>query len=446
MRPHLNLDDLELLHHFTWSTSLTLYDSPEIKRLWQVTTPCIAVRHPFLMHGILAMAAMHLHRLKPELGESYLIKAARHQSLSLAAFRQELGDIHENNYKALFLFAGLLVHYSFASPKTPGSLGVTDKGLQPSEWVHLLRGGHATMKDVWKWLPTSDVYVMVAMPLKLTLSADLKIDTEAEESLSNLARLCPFPNTPSVPYFVDDYTPAFEPTTTVSTLTSTTQTPPNGISVGQRRKLQVDPGWPVFEPEPYGDAVAEIYCKFYRTKHGFSEAEVYAHTVADLRVCYRVVEYLSQSRLCMVAAVFCWPVMVPPTYFDLLTRGTPQSLIILAHYVVLLHYIDDFWWMEGWTKQMLDTIEGLLDESWRPWIEWPLKVVRGAAAARARQGGSNNNPPSRQPADSCSTPLSSTSASSCSFSSASASASLSASASVSVSPGSGSALPTPSSS
>ena len=48
------------MHHFTSSTCFQLADSTKEAGLWQITIPKMAFHHPFLLHGLLALAALHL--------------------------------------------------------------------------------------------------------------------------------------------------------------------------------------------------------------------------------------------------------------------------------------------------------------------------------------------------------------------------------------------------
>lgn len=54
------LSDLELMHFYTASTSLTLSNAPSRRNVWQSVVPQIAFSHDFLLHGLLAFAALHL--------------------------------------------------------------------------------------------------------------------------------------------------------------------------------------------------------------------------------------------------------------------------------------------------------------------------------------------------------------------------------------------------
>ncbi|CAI7595894.1 unnamed protein product [Penicillium glandicola] len=116
----LNLQDLELMIQWCNSTFHTLSRSERTDPIWRKYVPEEALSHPFLMHGILALSALHLARTGPDTRRaSYLNRAVAHQNQALALFRELLGDVKESNAKAMFAFAGIVVIYTFAFPHTP---------------------------------------------------------------------------------------------------------------------------------------------------------------------------------------------------------------------------------------------------------------------------------------------------------------------------------------
>ncbi|CAG7917328.1 unnamed protein product [Penicillium olsonii] len=120
--PSLNVHDLELMMQWCNSTFHTLSRNQHTDPIWRNLVPEEALSHPFLMHGILALSALHLARTGPEPSRraSYLNRAVAHQNQALALFRGLLGDINEENAKAIFAFAGIVVIYTFGFPNTPG--------------------------------------------------------------------------------------------------------------------------------------------------------------------------------------------------------------------------------------------------------------------------------------------------------------------------------------
>ncbi|KAF9871733.1 hypothetical protein CkaCkLH20_10667 [Colletotrichum karsti] len=125
------LTDMQLVHHFTSNTAHTLSENPDFVHLWTTTVPEIAFAHDFLLHGILAVSAIHLSYLNPEKREEYTTISTRHQNIALSKFSPGLNDIGENNADAYVLHAiciFLLNTYSIAHPHGP----ITSKDVAQS--------------------------------------------------------------------------------------------------------------------------------------------------------------------------------------------------------------------------------------------------------------------------------------------------------------------------
>lgn len=103
------------------STFQTLSRNHRTDPIWRNIVPGEALSHPFLMHGILALSSLHLARTGPDPSRRtpYLNRAVAHQNQALALFRELLGDVSEDNAKAMFAFAGIVVIYTFGFPNTP---------------------------------------------------------------------------------------------------------------------------------------------------------------------------------------------------------------------------------------------------------------------------------------------------------------------------------------
>ncbi|KAL5334850.1 hypothetical protein BJX70DRAFT_343943 [Aspergillus crustosus] len=125
--PPLNICDLELMLQWVNETHCVFTRSQQTEAIWRTHVPEEALSHPFLMHGILALSALHISctripRASTENGQSgkdYLQIAISHQDLALALFREQLGDINIFNGKAMFAFASITVLYAFGFPRTP---------------------------------------------------------------------------------------------------------------------------------------------------------------------------------------------------------------------------------------------------------------------------------------------------------------------------------------
>ena len=81
------------------------------------------------------------------------------------------------------------------------------------------------------------------------------------------------------------------------------------------------------------------------------------------------------SYECEVSIAFLWPVMIPQDFVTRLNGRQPETLIILAHYCVILHHLDHYWWMHGWARHIINNIHRELDDQWHYWIQWPTSVI-----------------------------------------------------------------------
>ncbi|KAH8831777.1 hypothetical protein DL96DRAFT_1812574 [Flagelloscypha sp. PMI_526] len=91
----LSHSDLELLHHFTTTTAVSLLDvygieSPPVLDIYQRHGPRLALAHPFLMHSLLALSALHLHWLirrgQPLTTSSYYVLSCYHRKHAVQTY------------------------------------------------------------------------------------------------------------------------------------------------------------------------------------------------------------------------------------------------------------------------------------------------------------------------------------------------------------------------
>lgn len=95
--------DVELMHHYTASAYKTLVSSPEVQDALQHDLPKEGLRHPFLMHQLLAFAGFHLAYTQPERRHIYLKQASQHQNFTIHGMRKTLaGSISSENCHATY--------------------------------------------------------------------------------------------------------------------------------------------------------------------------------------------------------------------------------------------------------------------------------------------------------------------------------------------------------
>ncbi|MCJ1274391.1 hypothetical protein MMC21_002187 [Puttea exsequens] len=107
---------------------------------------------------------------------------------------------------------------------------------------------------------------------------------------------------------------------------------------------------------------------------GEEPMKAYKSTVSVLRTCFIRMNNRPPYE-CEVSIAFLWPVLVPSEFMKLLNSRRPIALVILAHYCVILHHLDDYWWTRGWAMHIIRNIHRELEDEWRCWIQWPSSVI-----------------------------------------------------------------------
>ena len=82
-----------------------------------------------------------------------------------------------------------------------------------------------------------------------------------------------------------------------------------------------------------------------------------------------------------VAAAFRWPGTMTDEFLQFLVEQRPRALVLLAHHCVMLELLEDqYWWIKGRGADEIRRIEGVLEEKWKHWLDWPLarcKISKG---------------------------------------------------------------------
>ena len=74
----------------------------------------IAFKNVYLLQALLAIAALHLSRLEPDLRADYRLQAEKHQNAALSQFMVAVSDIDESNFQPVLAFSHILFSYSWA--------------------------------------------------------------------------------------------------------------------------------------------------------------------------------------------------------------------------------------------------------------------------------------------------------------------------------------------
>ena len=148
----LNMAHLELLHHFIALTSEALAVETVSRQAWTLTIPQIALSHDFLMHSILAVAALHIAHLQPEQRRSYWERAVMHQDRALELQQEAMANANRDNADALFSFSLLVIYFAFASSKASGSQESDEPLASATQCIRTIRGIRFVLPPILQWV------------------------------------------------------------------------------------------------------------------------------------------------------------------------------------------------------------------------------------------------------------------------------------------------------
>jgi Fungal specific transcription factor domain len=285
----------------------------ERQRIWQFIVPQIAFSHDFLLHFILAFAALHLSRLQPERKELLRDSSAKHYNTASSSFRHAILNITRENSGACFACSTFVLTYSWASSDNTGNLFFVDTSVDKigkestAEWVRLLRGVHSFLDGYWHWVKEGPLGPLLDM-------GKFEEPSPTEETL--------------------EYTEKFN-------------------SLKQ-----------LWDPErPSKTSTAHF------TDH---DVEDFEKTLELLKSTYGVIVHDS-GTVDTVGVIHAWPIRVPESFIQMVNQQRPEALILLAHYCLLLNKVDHLWWIQGMSRHLLQTIHKALGQEWESWIVWPLQ-------------------------------------------------------------------------
>ena len=154
--------DLELMHHFCTVTADTLAMREDMRYTWRVIVPTEGYANEFVMHGILAIAAIHRASLFPSRRSIYLECSDYHQNCGLQTFRTLLSaPMKRENWQGIFSFASMLVIWVFAMPVRSADCRLPNPIANVIELFSVIRGIQAILEPFKHPLKNSSLAAFV---------------------------------------------------------------------------------------------------------------------------------------------------------------------------------------------------------------------------------------------------------------------------------------------
>ncbi|KAK8205947.1 hypothetical protein IWZ01DRAFT_60321 [Phyllosticta capitalensis] len=144
--------DLQLLHHYSTCTSVTMSEVESIRRCYQIVYPSIGYSSKAVMHGILGVAALHLAHLQPGPRNKWLLISTNHQNRAISEFRLTLPSITQSNCDELYALSSLTTVFRCASLPIPTDPHQPDPIDDTIETFMLTRGVNEVLKTSYHWV------------------------------------------------------------------------------------------------------------------------------------------------------------------------------------------------------------------------------------------------------------------------------------------------------
>lgn len=288
---------LRLLVNWQHETCQFFSRDTETRIVWQTHLVDEALKTPPLMHGILAVSALHL-ALSEQASEQafWLGIATAHKGQALPFLRNGLGNVNAENATSLVGLSALVVAYAFGSALTETdedkpSLDALDKVFV------LCRGVQQINKASYPVLRQSNF-----APLYSPGDASLAIPDHVKTALDCLDKL----NTQCL-------------------------------------------------------------------HTGGHDAATYTRVISAIRELSGHA-FVQPNSMTLAAG---WAIRLSPEYLGYLQAKEPFALVVHAYYCAFLHMARGNVFLQSWGIAVLEDIIPLLDDSWRPHIEWPVAEVFG---------------------------------------------------------------------
>ncbi|KAI6373020.1 hypothetical protein MCOR25_003551 [Pyricularia grisea] len=316
--------DLALLHHWTVSTSRSIFKSPDIDHLWQVAIPQVGFEYPFVAHAILALAALHKSYLDGSQGGSDLLEeAALHHENSLAGFHYVVEHLTAENSEGLLAWSVLNILYTFAlsrqlAGRTEGSRNQSLQGQKRSrkdrllgvEWIPMVRGVDAVLGPYYHFLLDRRMGGLLTMGNWEQLKVS---DDNADLMDGELRR--------------------------VSEVWRNSSNPDMNV---------------------YDEALHILRkCRAYVLQFQTMDAETLSRWDCNREW----------------AGPLAFIHFAPERYFTLLHQRQPPALVLFAYFGAFFHMMDGHWFLESWGREIVEVVDDILGSYWRPWIQAAATVV-----------------------------------------------------------------------
>lgn len=178
------------MHHYSTSTASSLLSSSTGQRVWSQEVPKRASTNPLLMHGLLAVAGMHLAVTDTQSNKpQHHARALQHQQSGLSIFRGQLAAWSPTmplvQQEAPIIFSAMLVTLTFAQAHVEPTTPKLDMIL---ELFTMFRGVRTLWAQGPQHAPASIVRTLFLPEQDTSDATDFSTATSELEALETLCR------------------------------------------------------------------------------------------------------------------------------------------------------------------------------------------------------------------------------------------------------------------
>ena len=314
------------MHHYTSSTCYTMTDDTSLWPVWQIELPKHAFTNGFLLHGVLAIAALHKRLSASAHEHMFLTGLARiHQQQALATYiplMQGPSNINKENCHALFAFSAMLGTLTYALMQDDcGSSTPNDLLTKIVDIFDLFAGTVAIATTGKEWLYQGTLAPLLD-PSPLANHHDLRYMRDGpRQALENIIE--------------------FAVTNTLGSASTI-------------------------------EHAIKLLAPLFPTRNNYLGMDLDIGAPSTLGVSYKF--------------IIGWPVFAGRHFVGWLRNREPLALVVLTYYGAAIHENGDVWSLKGVGRLIVDAVVGALGDEWLHLLEWAVRTTRTGQAALVEIG------------------------------------------------------------
>lgn len=311
-------EDLDLFFHYLNKLCANLGDNDA--GLWRDRVPRLAFRRHGVLHLILAASALHLAREEPSRHKYLEERAEMHFAIGLRQTTRLLPNLGPGNCAELYVATILVIVCSFAKKPGPQHMFLVTDGVEVA-WWELFKGVRIIVETIG---------------MATVFAGELAPSTSSQRQ--------------------DD-----------------------GQSEGNARgQLEFSHHLEVTDAVDWEAALGRLSALL-TSRSDDGVRDTYQSSLNVMTWCFQETFGTLEKPKCIIEAklngVMAWLYCVDDRFISCVKEKEPVSLILLAHFMVLLQTLSVVWLYQGWPEHVLRGVTEILGSAWDEMLEWPTRMV-----------------------------------------------------------------------